>query len=613
MKPFETLAIAAITYAAAFFPTDTAAAEGIRIDHLGADNTLVRITGDSRYVLLPVQEANDDARINILVDGQPDRTINVRLAKSKTDYFVPFDLAPYKGHKVAMNIVTTQGRSTVREAKEDAFWKNIALSDTFDVSNREKYRPAYHHTPLYGWMNDPNGMFYRDGTWHLYYQYNPYGSKWQNMSWGHSTSKDLIHWENHGVALEPTGLGTVFSGSCALDRTGSAGFGTDAVVGLYTSADVSQIQSLVWSTDGGETFDFYAANPVITLETEARDPNMFWDSNAKRWVMILAHALEREMLIFTSPDMKEWTLQSSFGKGLGAQEGVWECPDLFELPVAGTDERKWVLICNINPGGLAGGSATQYFTGDFDGTTFTPDRDAEGNVPTKWLDFGKDHYATVTWSDAPEGRRTAIGWMSNWQYAAEVPTMQYRSANTLPREIGLFRADDGQIYASSTPSPELLALRGHLTENTGKATIGDKGRTWSLPTANGGICEILLDIDAQKARSVEIELGNGSGDRTTMLYDPAAHTLSFDRTKSGLVDFSQDFPAVTVAPTFENKGKTNLRIFIDRSSIELFGNNGQFAMTNLVFPTEPYSTMSVKATGGKAKISDLKIYSIATE
>lgn len=170
MKPFETLAIAAITSAAAFFPMDTTAAEGIRIDHLGADNTLVRITGDSRYVLLPVQEANDDARINILVDGQPDRTINVRLAKSKIDYFVPFDLTPYKGHKVAMNIVTTQGRSTVREAKEDAFWKNIALSDTFDVSNREKYRPAYHHTPLYGWMNDPNGMFYRDGTWHLYYQ-----------------------------------------------------------------------------------------------------------------------------------------------------------------------------------------------------------------------------------------------------------------------------------------------------------------------------------------------------------------------------------------------------------------------------------------------------------
>lgn len=191
--------------------------------------------------------------------------------------------------------------------------------------------------------------------------------------------------------------------------------------------------------------------------------------------------------------------------------------------------------------------------------------------------------------------------------------MQYRSANTLPREIGLFRADDGQIYASSTPSPELLALRGHLTENTGKATIGDKGRTWSLPTANGGICEILLDIDAQKARSVEIELGNGSGDRTTMLYDPAAHTLSFDRTKSGLVDFSQDFPAVIAAPTFEKDGKTSLRIFIDRSSIELFGNNGQFAMTNLVFPTEPYSTLSVKAAGGKAKVSDLKIYSIETK
>lgn len=559
---------------------------------------------------MPVQESNDDAKVNIIVDGKLDKTINVRLAKSKVDYHVPFDVTPYKGHEVVMNIITSQGRSTVREAKEDACWKSVSLADTFDTSNREKYRPAYHHTPLYGWMNDPNGMFYKDGVWHLYYQYNPYGSKWQNLSWGHSTSTDLINWENHPVALEPNGLGMVFSGSCAIDKGNSAGYGDDAVVGMYTSADASQIQSLVWSNDGGESFEFFPGNPVITLESEARDPNMFWDEDAKQWVLLLAHALEHEMLVFTSPDMREWTLQSSFGKGLGAQEGVWECPDLFKLPVDGSGEEKWVLLCNLNPGGPFGGSATQYFVGDFDGKVFTPDKDTDGNVPTKWMDYGKDHYATVSWSDAPDSRRTVIGWMSNWQYAPEVPTQQFRSANTLPREVGLFEGADGQTYLSSKPSPELVALRGRLTLDVRKANIGKKARTYLLPTANSGVCEILLDIDARRSDVVSLELKNDENEKVVIKYDAAAHTLSFDRRESGVVDFSQDFPAVTVSPTFENENRVSLRVFIDRSSIEVFGNDGKFVMTNLVFPIKPYSTLSMSSQGGDAKIENLKIYSI---
>ena len=602
--------MAAMVSAAVAAAPEAAASGGVEINHLGVNNTLVRVAGEGKYLLLPVQDSNDDARVNVLVDGKLDRTINVRLAKSKVDYMVPFDLTPYKGHEVLMNIITTQGRSTVREAKEDACWKNISLSDTFDTANREKYRPAYHHTPLWGWMNDPNGMFFKDGVWHLYYQYNPYGSKWQNLSWGHSSSKDLVNWDTHPVAVEPDGLGMVFSGSCAVDSGNTAGYGHDAVVGLYTSADASQTQSLVWSTDNGETFRSYAANPVITLESEARDPNMFWDKDAKQWVLLLAHALEHEMLVFTSPDMKEWTLRSSFGKGVGAQGGVWECPDLFRLPVVGSNEAKWMLVCNLNPGGPFGGSATQYFIGDFDGTTFKADVDADGNIPTKWMDYGKDHYATVSWSDAPDGRRTAIGWMSNWQYAAEVPTMQFRSANTLPREIGLFKGSDGQIYASSAPSPELTALRHRLTFSVKKANIGSKARVYELPAVNGGVCEILFDVDARKSRNVEIRLGNADGEKVLMLYDVAAHTLSFDRRESGIVDFSQDFPAVTVAPTFETGNRISLRIFIDRSSIEVFGNGGRFVMTNLVFPQNPYTALSISSEGGNARIENLRIYSI---
>ncbi len=589
------------------------ASDGVEVNHLGVNNTLVRVTGDSRYLLLPVQESTDDARINVLVDGNVAETIYVRLVKSKTDYTVPFDLTPYKGHDVMLDVVIPQSRGSVREAKDDACWRGIVLADTFDTANREKYRPAFHHTPRYGWMNDPNGMFYKDGRWHLYYQYNPYGSKWQNMTWGHSVSDDLVNWEHLPEAIRPNGLGSVFSGSCAVDHDNTAGFGSDAVIALYTSAGTSQMQSLASSTDDGLTFNIYPSNPVLTLESEARDPKVFWNDSTKEWNMILAHALDHEMLIFSSPDMKSWTLQSSFGKGLGAQGGVWECPDLFELPVAGTDEKKWVLLCNINPDGPFGGSGTQYFVGDFDGKTFKADTDAAGNVSTKWLDYGKDHYATVTWSDAPDGRRVALGWMSNWQYAADVPTMQFRSANTLPREMGLFRAPDGEVYASSAPSPELEALRGKLAAKVKKTTVGRKARSFALPSENGGICEILMDIEASKAKTVNIVFSNSQGEKVVMQYDPAAATLSFDRTQSGITDFSEGFPAVTVTPTHEASGRIALRIFVDRSSMEVFGNDGEFVMTNLVFPRTPYTALSVSAEGGNAKVENLRIYSLKSD
>lgn len=603
LKTLFTLA----TLAQAMF---VSAEDGIKVEHLGPDNTLVRVEPNHKYLLMPVQESSDDVAVNVVVDGKPERTIYVRLAKSEVDYDVPFDLAPYKGHNVVLNIESLHGSTRAKSLKKDVCWKNLSLSDTFDTTNREKYRPAYHHTPLYGWMNDPNGMFYKDGVWHLYYQWNPYGSKWQNMTWGHSTSEDLVHWNHHGAAIEPNGLGTVFSGSTAIDRTGSAGFGENAVVSMYTSAGKSQTQSLAWSNDNGETFNIYPGNPVIALDSEARDPNMFWDNEAKQWVLVLAHALEREMLFFTSPDMKEWTLQSSFGKNTGAQGGVWECPDLFQLQLPGSDVKKWVLICNINPGGPFGGSAIQYFVGDFDGTTFTADTDEVGYVPTKWLDFGKDNYALVSWSDAPDGRRIAIGWMSNWQYAADVPTQQFRSANTLPRELVLFQGKDGQYYVASQPVKELEGIRGKLLTEQHNINAGVTGRRFDLPEDGDGVCEILLNINPDKAKTVNITLSNNVGEEVTMTYSPAQQSISFDRQKSGEADFSQDFPAITVAPTFGQTKDLRMQIFIDRSSVEVFVNGGRSVMTNLVFPTEPYNALNISAGNGNAKVKELKIYSI---
>ena len=599
-----------ISGASLLLPCTMDANEGIEINHLGTNNTLVRITGDGPLVILPVQESfEDDAKINVIVDGKVEDTIYVRLARTKTDYTVPYDISKYKGKNVLLDIVTSQGRNSVRDAKDDVCWDGIVLAETFDTTNTEtKYRPAYHHTPLYGWMNDPNGMFYKDGVWHLYYQKNPYGSKWQNMTWGHSTSTDLINWEHQPDAIRPDGLGAIFSGSSVVDHNNTAGYGKDAVIALFTSAGTSQMQSFAHSNDNGQTFEVYPGNPIITLDTEARDPNMFWNEKTGEWNLILAHALEKEMLIFTSPDLKTWTLQSAFGKGLGAQEGVWECPDLFELQIPGTDKSKWVLICNINPGGPFGGSAIQYFIGDFDGKTFVSDTNPDGTVPTKWLDYGKDNYALVSWSNAPDNRRTTVGWMSNWQYAVDVPTMQFRSANTLPREMELFTSPDGELLVASVPSPELLKLRDKVVDKASGKTISNHESNYKLPA--DGICEIDLTFEATDADVVSFTISNPQGEKVVMRYDAKNRTMSFDRRESGIVDFSQKFPAVTVSPTFEKDGKINLRLFIDRSSIELFGNNGQFVMTNLVFPNAPYTTLSMQSKNGNAKLEDLKVYSI---
>ena len=589
--------------------------QGVKVEFLGTNNTMIRITGEGKYLMLPIQDNGEEATLNLLVDGKQEKNFTARLAKNKVDYMVPLDLSSYRGKHIILNVISNQSRATVREAQGDACWKNIALSDTFDISNREKFRPAFHHTPDYGWMNDPNGMVYADSLWHLCYQWNPYGSKWANMTWGHATSRDLIHWERQEPTILPDGLGMIFSGSSAIDHHNSAGFGKDAIVTLYTSAAASQMQSLAYSTDGGNTFTKYPGNPVITMETEARDPNMFWDEAHQQWVMLLAHALEKEMLIYTSPDLKQWTLASRFGKGMGAQGGVWECPDLFELPVSGStgNEKKWALVCNLNPGGPFGGSATQYFIGDFDGTTFKADTDTTGTIPTKWMDYGKDHYAAVSWSDAPNNRRTVIGWMSNWQYAAEVPTLQYRSANTLPREMGIFKDTDGQYYLSSTPSPELEALRGGLHHQSRRFSLGKSDKTISLPTHNDGIFEILVDFEARKGQVLTLTLANKAGERVVLTYDSDKETLAFDRTQSGIVNFSQDFPAVTVAPTHRHDGKLSLRIFVDRSSIEVFEKEGRLAMTNIVFPNSPYTELSLKCSKGKAKISNLKVYSLNTK
>lgn len=604
MNVKKLIAMAAVVFSVGMMHAQSC--DGLTIHYLGANHSLIRVEQPQKYLLLPVEESAPEATINVLVNNKVEKTFQVRLAINKVDYTVPFDLTPFQGESVVMDVHTGNSRSNVRDAMDDACWSNVKLADAFDTNNREMFRPLYHHTPAYGWMNDPNGMFYKDGEYHLYYQYNPYGSMWGNMNWGHSSSKDLVNWEHHPVAIEPNGLGTVFSGSSVVDKENVAGFGKDAIIAIYTSAGASQIQSLAYSTDNGRTFQTYKNNPIITADREARDPNMFYHEESGKWILILAAALDKEMWIYSSDDLKNWTKESAFGKGYGAQDGVWECPDLMKLPVKGTDESKWVLICNINPGGPFGGSAAQYFVGDFDGKKFTCDSKPE---VTKWLDYGKDHYAAVSWSNAPENRHTIIAWMSNWQYANNVPTQQYRSANSLPRDLGLFRGEDGEYYVSVTPAREIEALRSAKPMKYGSFSAGNKKVSRKLPTANQGVCEIDLQLNARDAEKVYITLCNTQGEETVMSYDVKARTFSMDRTKSGLTTFSQDFPAVTVAPHAEGN-KQHLRLFIDRCSLEAFDGEGRFAMTNLVFPEHPYTSISVHTDKGRCKVNQLTVYPI---
>ncbi len=542
---------------------------------LGDNHAMQPVTVDQKYLLLPVQEKEEFANVRVIADNQQVQNFNVRLAVDKVDYYVPLDIRRFGKKQVLLDINFHGDRRTTGAIKDFACWKEMKQTEAYDATNREKFRPQYHHSPAYGWMNDPNGMFYKDGEFHLYYQFNPYGSQWENMTWGHSTTKDLIHWEAQPIAIEPDAIGSIFSGSCVVDKNNTSGFGKGTIVAFYTSAGQHQTQSMAYSTDNGKTFKKYENNPILTSDIpDFRDPKVFWNPEIQKWNLILAAG--QEMRIYSSPNLKDWTYESSFGKEYGNHDGVWECPDLMKLQVRGTDKQKWMLICNINPGGPFGGSATQYFVGEFDGHKFTCDTKPE---VTKWMDYGKDHYATVTFDNAPDGRKIAIAWMSNWQYANQVPTKQFRSANSIARDLGLYEYQ-GDIYCSVIPSKENLALRG---------------KTVKKPTQ---ACEIVVDMKS----ATEIVLWNTKGEQVVMSYDGAKHLFKMDRTKTGDNSFSEAFPAETCAPTYGDIKQ--LRIFIDNSSIEAIDADGKMAMTNLVFPSEPYNNIKVK--GGKATIYEIK-------
>ena len=486
--------------------------------------------------------------------------------------------------------------------------KEVAQVPTVDTAQyKEKHRPQIHFSPPAKWMNDPNGMVFHNDEYHLFYQYFPDSTVWGPMHWGHAVSKDLVHWTNLPVALYPDSLGLIFSGSAVVDKNNTSGFGTAAnppMVAIYTYHSEEkekagrtdyQYQGIAYSTDNGRKWTKYQENPVLKNQgiKDFRDPKVFWHKETKKWIMILA--VSDHIELWSSNDLKRWSKLSDFGHQHGGHGGVWECPDLFKLKVEGSEKEKWVMLVSINPGGPNGGSATQYFTGDFDGKTFRADY-APG--VTRWIDHGPDNYAGVTWSNVPNNRLIFLGWMSNWAYGQEVPTEKWRSANTAPRDLALASVND-TLHLRSTISPEFL--KNAKSPIVIDAQPVQDSLDLSSKAGDVSISVISATVDA---KDFTIELSNAMGQRLSIGFDNVKNTFIIDRTASGKNIFSSNFFPRSSARRISNKPKINVQIIVDVSSVEVFFDDGLTVMTSLYFPDEKLSRLAFK---GSNRIENLQI------
>jgi fructan beta-fructosidase len=476
----------------------------------------------------------------------------------------------------------------------------------------EPQRPQFHFSPPQMWMNDPNGMVYYEGEYHLFYQYYPKDNVWGPMHWGHAVSKDLVYWRNLPIALYPDSLGLIFSGSAVVDWKNTSGFGKNGIVPLvamFTHHNMDhekaqrvdvESQSIAYSLDKGRTWTKYAGNPVIPNPgiRDFRDTKVIWHEPSKKWIVVLA--AQNKVQFYTSPNLKDWTFLSDFGEKQGNHGGVWECPDFFPIKVEGTKTEKWVLLQSIGSGGPNGGSATQYFVGDFDGKTFSNSNPADKVL---WVDWGRDNYAGVTWSNAPDGRRLFLGWMSNWQYATSVPTQAWRSANTLPREMKLVQTPDG-LRLSAQPVASLAKLRTKTYALPAQTISGalDLGKKSSLSPAQLEVeLEVMLPAD-QKA-TWGIELRNAAGEKYRIGLDAAQKRFFSDRRQAGKADFSKEFAKSEHFAIRESADrKVQIRLLLDVSSVELFADQGRVVLTDLFFPSQPFDSISLFSEGGKVEL-----------
>ena len=462
----------------------------------------------------------------------------------------------------------------------------------------EQHRPQIHFSPQANWMNDPNGMVFFNNRYHLFYQYYPDSTVWGPMHWGHASTTDLVNWEHHPVALYPDSLGYIFSGSAVAAYNNTSGFGKDGVtplVAIFTHHDPKaekagsnrfENQSIAYSLDEGMTWTKYEGNPVLKNPgiKDFRDPKVSWYEPGEKWIMTLA--VRDRISFYSSTDLKNWVKESEFGDGIGAHDGVWECPDLFSMDHNG--RTIWVLLVSVGSGGPNGGSATQYFTGEFDGREF------KANDSTiKWVDYGPDNYAGVTWSNTAD-RRIFIGWMSNWQYANTVPTQKWRSAMTIPRELSLVNVGD-QYHLVSNPVPELEALSQDAV-NLENINVRDD-YPLSGKIRNKQVVS-RLELQVEEIDDFSILMTNRQHDSLVLGYDKMSNQYFIDRQGSGDVGFHPEFARHHTAPRI-NKGKNaELVLITDNASVELFADNGLTVMTAVFFPKEPLTDYTIRSAKG---------------
>jgi len=481
---------------------------------------------------------------------------------------------------------------------------------------RETYRPLYHYSPARNFMNDPNGLVYYRGEYHLFHQYNPFGNQWGHMSWAHAVSRDLVHWQPLPVALAEADGVMIFSGSAVVDAQNTSGFGTKKdppLVAVYTGhrpADEMQSQCLAYSVDKGRTWTKYAANPVLPWEKDFRDPKVFWHAPTHKWVMVVTKAADRRLRFYGSPDLKQWSLLSTFGPA-GVPDTVkanWECPDLFPVPIEGEPGRsKWVLHVGMGNGHVSGGSGGEYFIGDFDGTTFHNE-----NPPSTvlWGDYGRDNYAAVSWSGttARGGAPYWIGWMSNWQYANDVPTHPWRNILTVPRTLSLRRTSQG-LRLVQQPVRQLQDLREtkssyRSTTLTPDQPLVPRQSDW------GDALEIVAEFEPGTAAEVGLRVRRGENEETVVGYDTAAKQLFVDRARSGKSDFKPGFAGRSAGPLKPAGNRVKLHLFIDRSSVEVFGNEGEAVLSELIFPRPESQGLQLYSRGGDARLVRLEIWKL---
>lgn len=487
---------------------------------------------------------------------------------------------------------------------------SVSCNRTPEATYTEKFRPQFHFSPEINWMNDPNGMVYHNGEYHLFYQYNPFGDRWGHMSWGHAVSEDLVAWEHLPVALYEEDNVMIFSGSAVVDKNNTSGFGTSEnppFVAIYTghhSDQELQDQRIAYSTDNGRTWTKYEGNPVIDEEMkDFRDPKVIWHEETGQWVMVLALPLEYKVAFYGSPDLKSWEKLSEFGPA-GAVEGIWECPLIFQLPVQGSDQKKWVLQVDLNPGGPAGGSGSQYFVGDFDGVTFTQDEESVGK--TLWVDHGSDYYAVQNFENITTDDEEVIwlAWMNNWAYAQDIPTSPWRSSMTIPREISLMETAEGYRLIRE-PAASLQSLRG---EHFSFANETISGHSDLLREVDGQLLEVVAEFEVKNANRFGFEVAKGETEQTIVGYDVEVEELFVDRSNSGLSDFSEHFTGYHTASMKPEISTVKIHFFLDTSSIEVFGNDGLVSITDRIFPSEEGAGISLFAEGGEVTLLNLDIW-----